>query len=409
MYVYPTLSKALTLPWVDRKQPSPDIMNTKQTMNFIQGLRGLAALLVVLWHASRYLGPYGTGLGGKLFLPAGTMGVDLFFIISGFIMYHTTRNSDGSAKYCMAFLIKRFTRIFPLWLIAVVVYVASKHDLSFLTDHDKLKWVVRSVFFIPAHNNLVPPANPPVFSFPVLSVGWTLNYEMYFYLFFAVVMLFGRQRWVALGAWVTITLFILPAVASPQFSFTHAVDADSTQYFSRAYLNVITSPEILLFVAGVLIGGYFHSTNSTTTSQTAYVLIALTTILALSQYAFQYRIGHGMLQWGLSLIPLLTAYAMASKQIDLSLPNWLVYLGDLSFSLYVWHPAVQEGFDDIAARLALGKLSSGWAAMAITTIASIAIAALSHRYIERKLCEMLKSALLAINQKGFRLAEASSP
>jgi len=88
-------------------------MNTKPNMNFIQGFRGLAALLVVLWHASRYLGPYGTGLGGKLFLPAGTMGVDLFFIISGFIMFHTTRDSDGSAQYCVAFLIKRFPASFP--------------------------------------------------------------------------------------------------------------------------------------------------------------------------------------------------------------------------------------------------------------------------------------------------------
>src|SRR5580698_6702501 len=61
----------------------------------IQAMRGIAALVVVCWHASRYFAPYGSGWSGGLLSPGGPMGVDLFFLISGFIMVVTTRTSEG--------------------------------------------------------------------------------------------------------------------------------------------------------------------------------------------------------------------------------------------------------------------------------------------------------------------------
>lgn len=77
------------------------------SIDSVQAHRGIAALAVVLWHASRYLGPYGSGIGGTLFAPGAAMGVDLFFLISGFIMFHTTRHGDGSWRDVADFAIKR--------------------------------------------------------------------------------------------------------------------------------------------------------------------------------------------------------------------------------------------------------------------------------------------------------------
>jgi len=78
----------------------------KECLGFIQALRGIAALGIVLWHASRYVAPYGTGASLEFFYPASPGGVGLFFIISGFIMGHTTRRCDGSFRYVYNFFVK---------------------------------------------------------------------------------------------------------------------------------------------------------------------------------------------------------------------------------------------------------------------------------------------------------------
>ena len=91
-------------------------------LDFIQALRGIAALWVVLYHGSRFISPYGTGLGDLLFGPAGSMGVVLFFILSGFIMVHTTRNLQGGLWDALDFLIKRFARIWPVYAVVTLCY-----------------------------------------------------------------------------------------------------------------------------------------------------------------------------------------------------------------------------------------------------------------------------------------------
>jgi exopolysaccharide production protein ExoZ len=98
-----------------------------KSIPFIQAFRGIAALQVVLWHASCYLTPCGTGIGELLFHSGASMGVSLFFIISGFIMVHVTAD-HGSVRYFSEFLIKRAARIWPAWAFALVVYLAVQPD-----------------------------------------------------------------------------------------------------------------------------------------------------------------------------------------------------------------------------------------------------------------------------------------
>ena len=90
----------------------------------IQALRGVAASLVVLSH----LGVVEAKYGGDTILPGETIlgfsGVDLFFVISGFIMVHVTRGDFGAPRKAGAFLFSRFTRIYPLyWLVSLFLIV----------------------------------------------------------------------------------------------------------------------------------------------------------------------------------------------------------------------------------------------------------------------------------------------
>jgi hypothetical protein len=179
----------------------------KSKIEFVQALRGVAALAVVLWHASRYLGPYGTGIGAKLFLP-GQMGVDLFFIISGFIMTVTTQSNDGSTKSSLEFFAKRFAKIWPFYAIATILFlIVARTDLRFLFDFEQFQRLLKGLLFLPSGSAT---ELAPSFAWPPLPIGWTLNYEIYFYLFFGTLMLFGKLRWFAFTTWIVLTLCIVP-------------------------------------------------------------------------------------------------------------------------------------------------------------------------------------------------------
>jgi exopolysaccharide production protein ExoZ len=154
----------------------------------IQYLRALAALMVVWHHALIQL----PGLEAMFPLRVGVYGVDLFFVVSGFIMAHTTK--DDATPW--QFMRRRLVRVVPLyWLMtgAVIVGAAIAPSLFRSTSLDA-SHVIQSLLFIqhesPSHAGKV---------WPVLVPGWSLNYEMAFYAAFAVSLWFP-QRYAVLAA-----------------------------------------------------------------------------------------------------------------------------------------------------------------------------------------------------------------
>jgi exopolysaccharide production protein ExoZ len=112
----------------------------------------------------------------------GASGVDIFFVISGFVMAHTTRDSTDA----VTFFRKRIARIVPLYWIALLW--TARHALP-SPDADLLK----DFFFVPHWSTEFPNSVNPI-----LRQGFTLNYEMFFYALFALAMIFGRKRVVVL-------------------------------------------------------------------------------------------------------------------------------------------------------------------------------------------------------------------
>lgn len=361
-----------------------------QRLDFIQGARGVAALAVVLWHASRYLGPYGSGLGGALFHPAVTMGVDLFFILSGFIMVVTTQSNDGSIGYALQFMVKRLTRIWPTYAVAMLVTVV-------LLRWEALEaglWmqVARALVFLP-----IGPAGdsniPPLFGVPPLAVGWTLTYEMYFYLLFGVSLLFGKLRWVALALWAAVTLILLPYTTVKHFTFYSAFIPEYRQPYT-SYLDLIENPIIYLFFAGAAIGALYLSPLRVGSIFYARLLVLLASTLVIWQYSSHSFLWHGALGAGASLIPAMAILCLVSKTVQVSCPAWLVGLGGISYSLYLWHPLVQTGFDRVVNALGRPDLAAGFPPLVTTTLLSIAVAAISQRYLEQGLSNAIRRGLV---------------
>ena len=112
--------------------PSTD---TRPKLAWIQALRGIAVFLVVLTHARYSFSDTPTWPLAEQLLRPGAMGVDLFFVISGFIMVYTTRRLAGTPGEALDFLVRRFARIWPLYAVVTLIYLTvTNKGLAWLTD-----------------------------------------------------------------------------------------------------------------------------------------------------------------------------------------------------------------------------------------------------------------------------------
>src|SRR6185437_8974059 len=198
----------------------------------IQVLRGVAALLVVLFHLVDAERIYGRGpmlLDGIARL--GFAGVDVFFVISGFVMVSVTQGLYGLPKNAALFLGRRVARIYPMyWLFTTVIVL-----MMLVMPH-----AVDPSFF--AKSKLASYLLWPTGALPILQVGWTLTYEMFFYLVIAAGIAMLRERWVPLllAGWAVAVLL------AQSLTPTHPWQA------------VVTSPMAWEFIAGGLIAAYWR-------------------------------------------------------------------------------------------------------------------------------------------------------
>lgn len=151
----------------------------------LQALRFLAAGMVVYVHA---LATYADKIGPMSDIPTpaalGELGVKLFFCISGYIIYLSSGYLRAGAASVIDFMQRRLTRIAPLYWTATLLYALK---LALQNDAPALSDILRSLFFIPY-------ADTHGLMRPVLGVGWSLNFEMMFYLLFAGTLFFRPAR-----------------------------------------------------------------------------------------------------------------------------------------------------------------------------------------------------------------------
>jgi exopolysaccharide production protein ExoZ len=196
----------------------------------LQALRGLAASLVVLAHSVRALhSDY-----SDRFLASGYFGVATFFIISGFIIYKTSRSAFGSLRGVTEFITKRLVRVFPIyWIATILGFVLSPHRAAYSASD-----VVCSLLLIPHYIKLTNGMDP------LLGQGWSLHYELLFYLLFAAGMVFKRRYGVLL------TIIALAGLAFCGLFIRPESDATGPLTLPQYYCR----PIILLFPIGIGLG-----------------------------------------------------------------------------------------------------------------------------------------------------------
>ncbi|MET0848106.1 MAG: acyltransferase [Pseudomonas sp.] len=161
----------------------------------VQALRAVAAWTVVCHHFMQIFFDFqARGPVGQMFIDKGAVGVDIFFVISGLVIFLST---EGKSLPPGRFLLYRLFRIVPAyWLYTVLMALVVVFAQPVLPDQT-IDWshFLLSLLFIPTEN----PGGYGIY--PTLNVGWTLNYEMLFYVLFAWALLFRLQvRLLIVGA-----------------------------------------------------------------------------------------------------------------------------------------------------------------------------------------------------------------
>lgn len=276
-------------------------MHGARTWVSIQHLRGLAALAVAVFHACQW---------ARIDFDIGAAGVDVFFVISGFVMWTVTAGHDDVPA---DFLKRRVIRVAPLyWLVTLVLVVGALIVPTRFPEVDPdLLHVLLSMGFI-QH------VNPDGLPFPVLPPGWTLNYEAVFYLVFAAVLLLPEGR--RLSA-LTMALIVLSLGGF---------------LYPPAY-ELLLNPMFLQFAAGAWIGRMAQERvlPERTMGWTLLGLgLALFLVLWLSE--IDPDLWRPMI-WGLPAA--LVVLGAVSVEADGGWPHWRAFdlLGDASYSLYLTH------------------------------------------------------------------------
>jgi peptidoglycan/LPS O-acetylase OafA/YrhL len=156
-------------------------------LHFLQSLRAIAAWLVILDHAILEVIPSGRSeTMAQIAWTLGDIGVYLFFTISGFIMVQISWNKFASPHASAQFLRRRIVRIVPLYWLATFLALAY-HRVS-VTHGENASWpeLIQSLAFIPYLDEAMQWR-------PILPQGWTLSYEMMFYVIFAFALAYSRR------------------------------------------------------------------------------------------------------------------------------------------------------------------------------------------------------------------------
>jgi exopolysaccharide production protein ExoZ len=286
----------------------------------IQALRGIAVLSVVLYHLLTVEEKYG---GSQTILSSlfqfGMFGVDLFFVISGFVMISITRGKFQCRQEVLRFFYHRVARIYPTyWVYTFLVLGVFLIKPSWVNSSQGNQVDILASFLLLPSQTL-----------PLIMVGWTLIHEMYFYLIFTLILMLVPEKKIllAISLWAFTIIFMNLFLAS-----------------NTPTINIITHPLTLEFIGGCYLAIIYYRKNTKIKVRTLLISAFLISLIAL--YAFQYYqsiTGNiepqgwwRVLIFGIPAMLLVYCFTNAERS-GYIIHSSLVKVGDASYSIYLSH------------------------------------------------------------------------
>ncbi|KPP83202.1 MAG: exopolysaccharide production protein ExoZ [Oceanicaulis sp. HLUCCA04] len=334
----------------------------RSAITSLQGLRALAALLVLAGHTAQLEGRFLPDpiLGDAWLLGFG--GVDLFFVISGFVMVYITWGAPrGQGSIIGRFVYARATRVYPAYWLYTVLALAAYMIIPGSLNRDLADLELwRSFTLWPIAGDL-----------PVLHVGWTLSHEMYFYLVFAALLALPARflpwllaMWGALAALAGSLIPELPAIGA-----------------------LITHPLTLEFILGAFAGllvcsGRRKFAYPVLAAAAIWLTVAAVVLWPQSEADFP---GGWARVAAFGIPSALIVYAIVSLEADgqFTAPQWLIDLGDWSYALYLSHLLVLSAAVRVwASAVPNIGVAGNLAFITLATATCIAAAWASYRFFE---------------------------
>lgn len=297
----------------------------------LQVLRGIAAAMVVLYHTGTlYAVNVGDVLWGNVFR-AGFAGVEVFFVLSGLVIYWVHAGDIGQPQRARSFLIRRGFRLLPVYWVVVALKALKDHAVV------SAPMLLTAVFLLPAYP-------------PFINVSWTLTYELFFYALFLLWIVLPKGWWSVLP----IALLVLPAVTPAPAVAAGSVLQDLVRFLFNQHL--------LAFAFGVGVGWAIKRFGAAGhRSALAMIAIGLAAFLAAAAagtvlvnqaagvsaataYEFAELRSNAVFDAGVWTFALPAALLIAGLlslelrgRLRIPLRRPLGWLGDVSYSLYLTH------------------------------------------------------------------------
>ena len=325
------------------------------TFGSIQTLRGVAALLVVIFHAGLRFD------SSEMTFRTGNAGVDIFFVISGFVMWTVTARRPTRP---LVFLQQRFVRLAPMyWCFTLLMFATSTLAPSMVPRmRPTVPHLLLSMAFVPH----VSPNLDRIL--PLLGQGWTLNFEVFFYLIFAVALALRTEwRLPAIGA----SLLALPVLGV--FVLTPEIP-----------ITTLLSPLLIEFLGGIGIAWFVTTGRRLPVGWSWTCVILGVALLACAEPAADAEWGR-LLEFGIPAFFVVGGMVGAETSGALRFTRLPLWLGDASYSIYLSHTFVIS---------ALGKVwpnsLAPWPFIVTATVCSALMGGLIYVVIERPLLALMR-------------------
>ncbi len=349
----------------------------KGRLLLIQVLRGLAAIFVVFYHATilseANYSPY--VLLSGLFMK-GYAGVDFFFVLSGFIIAYAHFSDIGRKDRLRPFVLKRFLRLYPLyWIVSCLVVLAYFLIPGIGAGQEYVKEpmvIVRSLLLFPQPNQ------------PVLSVAWTLVYEVLFYILFCGLILFTRKasRVMAI-AWLALSALNCAGVSRWLFGFPGNY---VTEYFFSGYNFEFLEG----IVAALLVMNRRFGRFGAAFMVAGVILFILSCALLPTFLPANQR----MLFYGIPFALLIMGAAAKDLADPPRVPGFLAYLGEASYSIFLVHlPSISLCYR-VWNMLGFDVRFGYFACSMATIVVAVAGGCLFYSLVEKRVMKALRNRLL---------------
>lgn len=339
----------------------------------IQALRGVAVLSVVFFHLMLIEKRYG---GANSILPDwlhfGMFGVDLFFVISGFVMVTVTRGKFQRVRDALTFLYHRVSRIYPLYWVyttlALIVFLIRPAWVN--SSQGNQVNILASYLLVP--DRLL----------PLVQVGWTLIHEMYFYLVFFIILLLAPEKY-------------MPAA---MLIWGAAIAIFGRQTGGPTY-NIIFHPLTIEFLAGCLLAWHYHTFAALKFSGSGLVVIAVLGLFAAVFGYLYYESLTGfapegwarLFYYGTPAAVIVFCITHAERNGTV-LPKFLIENGNASYSTYLSHLFTINVVGRIWSLFAMDGIADNLIAVVITIALVLLTGFISYRYIEIPLLRLSRKA-----------------